>query len=100
MSIFDEEITEESLEDIGFVRVGKNEWLYMFTSLFTLTGNGDLKFAHDELIYYPKKKILKSKIGKQKYPVEDLQELKLAVASLSKTTMDIEFDGLRKISDF
>ena len=100
MSLFDEEITTESLEDLGFVQIGRNKWLYLFTSLFTFTGQGDLKFAYDELIYYPEKKLLKTKIGKQKYPVEDLQELKLTVASLSKTTMDIEFNGLRKISDF
>lgn len=101
MSLFDEEITTESLEDLGFVQIGRNKWLYLFTALFTLTGQGDLKFAYDELIYYPKKKYLITKNGRQKYPVDDLQELKLIVTSISKTTMDVEkLNDVRKISDF
>ena len=66
MSLFDEEITTESLEDLGFIQIGRNKWLYLFTSLFTLTGQGDLKYAYDELIYYPKKKYLITKNGRQK----------------------------------
>ena len=101
MSLFDEEITTESLEDLGFIQVGRNKWLYLFTAFFALTGQGDLQYAYDELIYYPKKKYLITKNGRQKYPVDDLQELKLIVTSISKTTMDVEkLDGLRKISDF
>lgn len=100
MSIFDEEITTESLEDLGFIQVGRNKWLYLFTSLFTFTEQGDLKYAYDELIYYPKKKYLITKNGRQKYPVDDLQELKLIITSISKITMEVEIDGLRKISDF
>lgn len=100
MSIFDEEITTESLEDLGFIRVGRNKWLYLFTSLFTFTEQGDLKYTYDELIYYPKKKYLITKNGRQKYPVDDLQELKLIITSISKITMEVEIDGLRKISDF
>lgn len=98
MSIFDEEVTTESLEDLGFVQVGRNKWLYLFTAFFALTGQGDLQYAYDELIYYPKKKYLITKNGRQKYPVDDLHELKLIVASISKTTP--EFNDLIKISDF
>lgn len=100
MSIFDEEITTESLEDLGFVQIGRNKWLYLFTSVFSMSESGNLKFIYDELIYYPKKKYLITKNGRQKYPVDDLQELKLIVASISKKTMEVEIDELIKISDF
>lgn len=97
MSIFDDEITDISLEDLGFVPIGQNKWLYMFCSEFILTGRGDMKFAYDELIYYPKKKIIKSKNSKQKFEVNDLYELKLIIDSLSKNKLDINIDDFNNI---
>ena len=32
MGIFDEEVTPDSLEDIGFVSIGKGKWMYIFAS--------------------------------------------------------------------
>lgn len=97
MSIFDDEITDTSLEDLGFVPIGKNKWLYLFTSSCVLTGRGDLKFAYDELIYYSKKKILKAKSSKQKFEVADLYELKLTVDSLSKNKLEIDESSFNNI---
>lgn len=98
MGIFDDEITDISLEDIGFVRTGRNKWTYLFTSDFAVNENGDLKFAYDELIYYPKKKLVKTTNTKRIFKVDDLHELKLLVDSLNKSsiTVDSEIGKLLK----
>ena len=107
MSIFDEEITPDSLEDIGFVSIGKGKWMYIFASQFDLDYDGSLKFAFDEFIYNEKKKILSTKYSKQKFPISDLQELKLTVETMSQSTISnciLNSDGLsmdlRKTSVF
>lgn len=98
MGIFDDEINDISLEDIGFVQTGRNKWTYLFTSDFAVSENGDLKFVYDELIYYPKKKLVKTVITKRKFEVEDLHELKLLIDSLNKSsiTVDSEIGKLLK----
>ena len=90
MGIFDDEITDVSLEDLGFVPIGRNKWLYLFTSDFSMSESGDLKFAYDELIYYPKKKLVKTVHTKKKFKVDDLYELKLLIDSLNKSSITID----------
>ena len=90
MGIFDDEINDISLEDIGFVRTGRNKWTYLFTSDLAVCRNGDLKFAYDELIYYPKKKLVKTTYSKKEFKVDDLHELKLLIDSLNKSSITIE----------
>ena len=105
MGIFDEEVTPDSLEDIGFVSIGKGKWMYIFASQFDIDYDGGLKFAFDEFIYNEKKKILSTKYSKQKFPISDLQELKLTVEAMTQTTysgmnLDKFVDQLRKTPDF
>lgn len=107
MSIFDEEVTPTSLEDIGFVSIGRGKWMYIFASQFDLDYDGDLKFVFDEFIYNEKKKVLSTKYSKQKFVISDLQELKLTVETMSKYTPSnciLNSDGLsinlRHIPDF
>ena len=90
MGIFNDEITDISLEDIGFMRTGRKKWTYLFTSDFVVNKNGDLKFAYDELIYYPKKKLVKTTYSKKEFKVDDLHELKLLIDSLNKSSITIE----------
>ena len=90
MGIFDDEITDISLEDLGFIQSGRNKWTYLFTSAFAVSESGDLKFAYDELIYYPKKKIVKTVHTKKEFKVNDLHELKLLIDSLNKSSITIE----------
>lgn len=87
MSIFDEEVTPTSLEDIGFVSIGRGKWMYIFASQFDLDYDGDIKFAFDEFIYNEKKKVLSTKYSKQKFVISDLQELKLTVETMTKHTL-------------
>ena len=98
MGIFDDEITDVSLEDLGFVPIGRGKWLYLFTSAFAVSESGDLKFAYDELIYYPKKKTVKTVHTKKEFKVDDLHELKLLIGSLNKLslTADPEIGKLLK----
>ena len=90
MGIFDDEITDISLEDLGFIQSGRNKWTYLFTSSFAVSESGDLKFAYDELIYYPKKKLVKTVHTKKEFKVDDLHELKLLIDSLNKSSITIE----------
>ena len=63
-----------------------------------MSESGDLKFAYDELIYYPKKKLVKTVCTKKEFKVDDLHELKLLIDSLNKSsiTVDSEIGKLLK----
>ena len=100
MSIFDEEITDGSLHDLGFVRTGGYTWINMFAVSLeaNIEGYGNSRIMQYQVLKYnEKKKVLK--YGNKSYNIDDLSDLRLQVECLTRPVKKNETNKFDLIKD-